>query len=98
MAGAETTATTLRWTILYLISYPEVQAKLHQEIDKVVGKDRLPCQEDCNKMPYAEAVLWEIWRHVTVVPTAPGRLASQDIQLGGYIIPKVDSIFASQKS
>ncbi|CAG0919871.1 unnamed protein product [Notodromas monacha] len=34
IAGAETTATTLRWTILYLISYPEVQVKLHQEIDK----------------------------------------------------------------
>jgi cytochrome P450 len=45
-AGAETTSTTLRWFMLYMIEYPEVQKKIQDEIDAVVGRDRLPSWED----------------------------------------------------
>ena len=44
-AGSETTATTLSWALLYMILYPDVQQKVHDEIDKVLeGRD--PCLED----------------------------------------------------
>ena len=37
-AGSETTATTLSWAVLYMILYPEVQEKVHNEINEVIGK------------------------------------------------------------
>lgn len=41
-AGGETTATTLRWAFLLLSVHQDVQKKLQEEIDSIVGKDRLP--------------------------------------------------------
>lgn len=46
IAGGETTATTLRWAILLIGKQPEVMRKLQEEIDTVVGRDRLPSLED----------------------------------------------------
>ena len=36
-AGAETTSTTLTWSLLTLITYPEIQKKIHDEIDNILG-------------------------------------------------------------
>ena len=35
LAGMETTSTSLRWTFLFLLHHPEVQEKIHQELDEV---------------------------------------------------------------
>jgi len=48
-AGGETTATTLRWAILLISKHPNVMKRLQEEIDSVVGRDRLPCLEDQNR-------------------------------------------------
>ena len=40
VAGSDTTSLTLNWTILYLLHYPGVQAKVHAELDRVVGRSR----------------------------------------------------------
>ena len=40
--GSETTATTLQWFFFILVRYPEVQLKAQEEIDRVVGGNRLP--------------------------------------------------------
>ena len=45
-AGAETTATTLRWFFLYLIHHPEVKRRITTEIDSVIGTDRDPTYAD----------------------------------------------------
>ena len=44
-AGSETTSTTLAWAVLYLILYPDIQERVHREIDEVLG-DREPSMED----------------------------------------------------
>ena len=41
-AGYDTTASTLSWIIAFLVNYPDYQEELQQQIDKVVGRDRLP--------------------------------------------------------
>ena len=40
LAGSETTSTTLNWAVLYMLRYPEVQARVQEELDTVVGTDR----------------------------------------------------------
>jgi len=52
--GAETTCIALSWGILYMLRYPEVQRKVQEELDRVVGKDRLPIMEDKPNLPYTE--------------------------------------------
>lgn len=51
-AGMETTATTLRWCILYLAQYQVVQDKMRKEIEEAVGHGRLPSMGDKTRMPY----------------------------------------------
>lgn len=44
--GAETTSSTLQWAMLYMITYPDVQVKVQEEIDAVIGSSRVPTLED----------------------------------------------------
>ena len=68
LAGSETTSTTLTWAALYMLRYPLVQEKVQQELDRVVGTNRLPSTSDRPNLPYTEAVLMEIQRHANIVP------------------------------
>jgi len=61
-AGVETTATTLRWALLYMVKYPDIQAKVYDEIQRVVGHDRYPAMSDKPAMPYMTAVIHEVQR------------------------------------
>lgn len=44
--GTTTVTATLHFAMLYLLHYPEVQTKMQQELDAVVGRDRLPTLDD----------------------------------------------------
>jgi len=94
-AGSETTSNTLTWAILYLITHPKVQEKLHREIDQVIGKNRLPTLADKSKMPYTEAITNEILRKSSLVPQGLFHCAMKDSQLNGFDIPKDTIIMAN---
>ena len=84
-AGSETTSTTLRWAIIFLILNPETQRKCHRELDKI--DSRIPGLTDMSLLPYCEAVILEVLR---VGCTAPGTLphkSHQNLELGGYTFP-----------
>ena len=66
--GQETTSTTLTWAALYMVRYPEIQDKVHEELDNVVGVNRSPSMSDKPNLPYIEAVLMEIQRHSNILP------------------------------
>ncbi|KAG8906880.1 hypothetical protein FRC01_007876 [Tulasnella sp. 417] len=63
-AGADTTESAVKSFLLTMSLYPEFQAKAREEIDRVIGPDRLPSIEDrgTDKMPYMEAVTLEALR------------------------------------
>ncbi|XP_063282434.1 cytochrome P450 2D14-like [Pelobates fuscus] len=87
-AGTETTTTTLRWALLLMLLYPDVQRKVHEEIDKVIGKDRRPTMGDVLEMPYTNAVIHEFQRFGDILPLALPHQAYRDTEIHGYFIPK----------
>ncbi|XP_067864092.1 cytochrome P450 2D6-like isoform X2 [Heptranchias perlo] len=87
-AGTETTSTTLRWALLFMVLHPGVQSKVHEEIDRVVGKERKPMLEDREEMPYTNAVIHEIQRFGNIVPISLPHQTYRDTEVMGYTIPK----------
>ncbi|XP_052657655.1 cytochrome P450 2J2 [Harpia harpyja] len=87
-AGTETTSTTIRWALLYMAMYPEIQARVQAEIDAVIGQVRQPALEDRNNMPYTNAVIHEVQRKSNIIPFNVPRLTMKDTVLDGFHIPK----------
>ena len=86
--GATGTITsTLTWMILFLVLNQDVQKKLHQELDDVIGKERLPCWKDGEDLPYLFATICETMRYSVFIPCLP-RKANKDSVIQGYHIPK----------
>lgn len=66
--GADTTVSAIATFFLAMVMNPEVVKKAQEEIDRVVGHDRLPSFSDRPNLPYVEAVCKEVLRSVLVLP------------------------------
>jgi cytochrome P450 len=85
LAGHETTANALTWTWYLLSEAPDVEARLHEEVDRVL-MGRLPTMADVGALPFVEKVVTESMR---LYPPAwiIGRRALQPYSIGGYLAP-----------
>ncbi|XP_046565212.1 cytochrome P450 2U1-like [Haliotis rubra] len=88
VAGTETTSTTIRWILVYLLSNPDVQEKCFQEIKEHIGQSRRPTMKDKTNLPYVEATIMEALRLSDIVPTALPHAVPHDVQFRGYTFPK----------
>lgn len=68
--------------------HPEIQMKAHEEIDRVVGSDRLPGFQDRDHLPYVNAICSELLRWMPVGPLSVPRLLLEDDEYEGYYMPK----------
>ncbi|XP_071943152.1 vitamin D 25-hydroxylase-like [Antedon mediterranea] len=87
-AGTETSANTLKWAVLYLALYPEIQVKVQDEMDLVIGRKRMPLLSDRSQLPYTMATLAEVQRIGCIAPLSVPHAATEDTTLRGYDIPK----------
>ncbi|KAG8989392.1 hypothetical protein FRB90_002256, partial [Tulasnella sp. 427] len=93
VAGAETTEVTFRSFLLAMILYPEVQAAAHAEIDKVIGRARLPTFDDKEKTPFLKAMVLETLRWNPAGPVGVPHRLMEDDMYNGYLIPKGTTVF-----
>lgn len=90
LAGHETTATSLAWCLHLLEQHPEVERRLHAEVDAVLG-GRVPTLEDLPRLRYVTCVLEEVMRLYPPIWALP-RVPHEDDLVDGYRIPKGDIV------
>lgn len=87
-AGSETTSTTLNNFLLAMLLFPETARKAQEEIDRVIGSDRLPTFEDEGNLPYIRAIVKEVLRWRPVNKFGMMHCTSEDDWYEGFFIPK----------
>lgn len=78
--------------------YPDVQRKAQEELDRVVGPNRLPEFSDYDDLIYIQAIILESIRWMPALPLAFPHRATQDGEFRGFLIPKGATIFAVRRS
>jgi cytochrome P450 len=86
MAGHETTGTALAWAFERILSLPEVEQRLRQELSAVVGEEPLT-SDHLSRLAYLDAVVKESLRIRPIMPAGGARLVRRPFPLGGYLIP-----------
>ncbi|XP_053479605.1 cytochrome P450 1A1 [Ictalurus furcatus] len=95
-AGFDTISTALSWSVVYLVAYPEIQERLHEELKENVGMDRTPHLVDKPNLIYLEAFILEIFRHSSFLPFTIPHCTTKNTSLNGYFIPKDTCVFINQ--
>ncbi|KNG46049.1 cytochrome p450 [Stemphylium lycopersici] len=93
--GMETSPRQILWFFVAAIQYPAFLARAHEELDKVVGRERLPSFSDRNSLMYVDAAMHELFRWRPVAPGSIPRRADRADEFGGVKIAKGVTIMAN---
>ncbi|XP_026545658.1 cytochrome P450 2J2-like [Notechis scutatus] len=88
ISSAESTAITLQWALLLMASHPDVQDKVHKEIEKVLGSSNAISHQDWKKLPYTSAVIHEIQRTKEAFLFRIIKQCTKDMNIFGFLAPK----------
>jgi cytochrome P450 len=92
MCNVQTLSTILNF-VLHMVQHPEVQVKAQEELDRVIGRSRLPDFEDRESLPYLDAIYKETLRLHPVARLGLPHRAIADDDYKGMRIPKGSIIF-----
>lgn len=87
-AGMETIKTSLQWAVLFMLHHPNVMKAVQEELDQVVGRQRLPKLEDMAYLPVTESTILEVMRRSSIVPLGTTHAPTRDVQLNGFLVPQ----------
>lgn len=93
-AGHETTAMALAFALYILSQRPRQEAKLHEELDRVLG-GRAPAHEDIENLPYTRWVIEETMRLYPSAPGLSGRQAVAEDEICGHKVARGTQIFVA---
>ena len=92
-AGFDTIASTLQWAILYMISYPDYQEKVHTEIRNAFGLHKDPDFGELFDLPFTEATILETMRHSCIFPFSLPHSTTRDTVINGYSVNEKTLVF-----
>ncbi|KAF8142502.1 cytochrome P450 [Mycena galopus ATCC 62051] len=93
--GSDTISSFLQSLILALTAYPDAQKKAHEEMDRVVGEDRMPTLDDLEQMPYIRALISETHRFRPILPLIVPHSTINAEEYNGFVIPQGTTIFVN---
>ncbi|GBN35263.1 Cytochrome P450 2U1 [Araneus ventricosus] len=95
LGATDTIFSSLGWLFRIMSAHKDIQEKVYQELMDAVGKDGRARYDERDKIPYTFAVLMEAQRYASNVPMPGNRIATDDIPIDGYVIPKGTEIAAN---
>ncbi|XP_008657127.1 trans-cinnamate 4-monooxygenase [Zea mays] len=95
VAAIETTLWSIEWAVAELVNHPEIQQKLRQELDTVLGPGHQITEPDTHNLPYLQAVIKETLRLRMAIPLLVPHMNLHDAKLGGYDIPAESKILVN---
>ncbi|XP_057442133.1 trans-cinnamate 4-monooxygenase [Lotus japonicus] len=95
VAAIETTLWSIEWGIAELVNHPEIQQKVRDEIEKVLGPGHQVTEPDIQKLPYLQAVVKETLRLRMAIPLLVPHMNLHDAKLAGYDIPAESKILVN---
>ena len=91
-AGMDTTAISVEWAMAELIKNPRVQLKAQEELDRVIGFERVMTESDFSNLPYLQCLAKEALRLHPPTPLMLPHRANSSVKIGGYDIPKGSNV------
>ncbi|KAK1435352.1 hypothetical protein QVD17_01113 [Tagetes erecta] len=91
-AGMDTSAVSVEWAMAELIKNPRVQQKAQEELDSVIGSERVLTELDFPNLPYLRCIAKEALRLHPPTPLMLPHKASANVKVGGYDIPKGSNV------
>ena len=92
VAGSDTTAISVEWGMAELVKNPRVQQKAQEELDRVIGFERVMTEADFSNLPYLQCVAKEALRLHPPTPLMLPHRANATVKVGGYDIPKGSNV------
>ncbi|KAG6557051.1 hypothetical protein Mapa_000977 [Marchantia paleacea] len=95
VASSSTSTASMLWILAELLKEPAIMRKLQQELDDVVGRDRLVEESDLVNLPYLKCVVKEVFRLHPVLPLLVPHYNEEERSVGGYDIPAKCLVFVN---
>ncbi|CAK8565327.1 unnamed protein product [Lathyrus sativus] len=87
-AGTDTSSSIIEWALSEIIKNPNIMKRAHEEMDRVIGKQRRLQESDIQNLPYLQAICKETYRKHPSTPLNLPRVSSEACEVNGYYIPK----------
>ncbi|XP_077210868.1 cytochrome P450 98A2-like [Tasmannia lanceolata] len=91
-AGMDTTAISVEWAMAELIKNPRVQQKAQDELDRIIGPNRIMTESDFSSLPYLHSITKEALRLHPPTPLMLPHKATTNVKISGYDIPKGSNV------
>ncbi|KAK7304886.1 hypothetical protein VNO77_42779 [Canavalia gladiata] len=87
-AGTDTSSSVIEWALTEMLKNPKIMKRTHEEMDRVIGKDRRLRESDITNLPYFQAICKETFRKHPSTPLNLPRVSTKPCQVDGYYIPE----------